>query len=188
VVVRVSRLAKALLWISLVVGIFVWLILVDLGVNAGRIHYGVSVMGGAHIGGMTEVEAAEYLERREVLLTSRQVVFGARELGEVSFYPYDVGWKGHPATTARVAMTIGRSGGPFAALGDRIDAWAGGIKLKWEGHANPVKVTAIIDKLAARAAGRGLTLNAPKFRSKIKRALVTWPRRPWYRIPIEDQD
>lgn len=193
-----SLRSKVLLGALVVGALLAYIVIVDLGVNAGRIHHGVTLVGGVDIGGMTEAEAAEILDERAALLSgsdgsdqcpeSSEVTFGAEGLSPVRFCPFEVGWRGAPSATAREAMAVGRENAPFGALLERARAWSGGVEIRWAGTAKPGKVTKIINKVEKQALARGLVLNRGKFRYKIKRAIVTWPRKPWYRIPLEDAD
>jgi hypothetical protein len=163
------------------VGVLVYVPIVDLGVSAGRIHHGVSVAG-VDVGGLTEPEAAEVLARRVELVGSEEVFFfgpGIRELVD----PVAIGWRPKPASSAQVAMEIGRKDGLLGALRDRWRGWFGGIELRWAGKPSSPKVRALVDDVERRARAQGYVLDRAKFRRKIKRGINTWPRRP-LRIPV----
>jgi hypothetical protein len=163
------------------VGVLVYVPIVDLGVSAGRIHHGVSVAG-VDVGGLTEPEAAEVLARRVELVGSEEVFFfgpGIRMLVD----PVAIGWRPKPAGSAEAAMRIGREGGLAGALADRWRGWFGGIELRWAGKPSSRKVRALVDEVERRARKLGYVLDRVKFRRKIKRGINTWPRRP-LRIPV----
>jgi hypothetical protein len=177
--------ARALLVASIATAVLVYLVIVELGVNAGRIHYRVSLVGGVDLGGLTEDEARAMLLRRAQLLSSGRIHFGAEGIGSVVFTPEQVGWRGGPLKTLDEAMGVGRDAGWLGALGERLQAWLFGVRLRWAKGADVRRVTEIIDRVEREANARGKVLNRPRFRSKIRRALVSWPRKRLYRIPVE---
>jgi hypothetical protein len=180
---HVSRIAKLVLAMGVLVAVAAYLVIVDLGVNAGRIHYGVSVED-VYVGGLTPPEAVARLTELGELLKTTTVQFSAPG-ASCPFIPEDLGWGPQPADTTKAAMDVGRAHAPFGALVDRLDSWLGGRRVGWAGAPNPVKVTRFIDDCEARASGAGLELDRGELRYKIRRAIVTWPRRLSFRLPLE---
>jgi hypothetical protein len=178
-----SSMAKPWIWLLGAAGIALYLVVVDLGVSAGRIHHGVEISG-VDLGGLTESEAAVLLTAHAEKMRLAPVVFFGPGIRE-SLTPRDVRWKPQPENTARAAMGIGRDGAPFGALADRVQGWLRGITLDWVGHAAPRKVTRFIDEIEARLAEEGLSVDRARFRFKIKRALRSWPRQA-LRIPVSE--
>ncbi|MGH2729845.1 MAG: hypothetical protein ACRDJI_04470 [Actinomycetota bacterium] len=177
----VSRTARAALGVTAAMGILAFLIVVELGVNAGRIHYGVSI-NEIDVGGLTEAEAAELLETRVGLVQFEPVVF-TTEFLEFSFVPADVGWRPRVLETTRAAMSLGRDDVPFGAVADRVRAWFSGVKIHWTGSPRAFQVGEMIDEWEREAEGVGLTIDRGRLRARIRRAIVTWPRRA-FKIPL----
>ncbi len=177
-----SRTAKAVVAVGLVLGLFVYLLLLDLGVNAGRIHYGVSV-GGFDLGGLTMTEAVEELAERGQELREAPVIL-TYEGFDCRFTPAELGWAPLQAETAELALDVGRAAAPFGALADRLRAWFGGVDLEWPDKPRRKAMRELIDECERQAEGLGLVLDRFKLRKRIRRAIVTWPRHPFV-IPIE---
>lgn len=183
--------------VALIVGVLLaligYLLIVELGVNAGRIHYGVEIRGGLEVGGMTPAEADEILKEQAQEMLAEEIVLGGEGIS-VSFYPQQpeflsddvlvAGWAPGREATIDAAMAVGREGGPLTALLDRWGAWVRGVKVGWKGHARAFRVTKIIDRVEALGEREGLTLDRAALRLKIRRALNSWPRQPFYRIPF----
>jgi hypothetical protein len=163
------------------VGLALYLVIVDLGVSAGLVHHGVRV-DGVELGGLTEVQAARLLERRVLELRNAPVTFRAPDMA-FTLDPNEIRWQPQPLKSAHTAMAVGRSGGPLHSLAERFHGWFGGVKLDWFGTPNGHKVGTFIDRVEARARRLGFELRRYKLRRKVRRGLNTWPRRP-LRIPV----
>jgi hypothetical protein len=179
---RVLR-AKTVLRVTVVAGVLLYLVVVDLGLNAGLVHRGVTLRGELVLGGLTKEEAESRLVGRAGLLETNPVAFGAEGIDTVWLYPADIGWRFRPLATAHEAMDVGREG-VIEAISERARAWAGGVKLAWAGRPKTGKMTTLIDSIDGHAAAAGLELDRAKLRGKIKRILGSWPRQGWYRIPV----
>ena len=176
------------------VALLAYLVVVDLGMYAGRVHRGVNVAG-FDVGGLTEIEAFEALRERQALLAETPVVFispgfDCRALPAVpeglddADVP-DLGWSPQPVNTAADAMEIGR-GGIFSGLRERFDAWFGGVRIGWAGTVDPAKVDEFLDYCEKNAAVVNATVDRPKLRYRIRRAIVTYPRGPIdFKVPLE---
>lgn len=190
---KLSRLAKILLFAAVVVSVLAYLVIVDLGINAGRIHYGVEVEGGLDIGGMTAAEADDVLEARADAMARAPITLAAEGIS-VSFYPrlpvtapddeLGVGWFANRPETIAAALDVGRDGGPLRAVLDRATAWVAGVKVAWKGRPTAFKVSRLLDVIENRADQRGYELDRTRLRIKIRRVLNTWPRKDFYRIPL----
>jgi hypothetical protein len=182
--VKLSVPARIALALIAVIGLLTYLILVDLGVNAGRIHHGVWV-DGVDVGGLTESEAVDELKlRAREIFEGPGVTFGLED----SSFTYrisaqEVGWVPQSGAAADAAMNVGRNDAPFGALGDRIRAYFGRERIQW-GSTDADFVTGVLDDLESLLAGRGLRLDRAKMRYKIRNAILR-PQRTW-RIPILD--
>lgn len=177
-----STRAKVLLTIVLLIGLVVWMVLLDFGINAGRIHYGVHVRG-TTVGGMTIEEAMDVLQERGEELKSKPVVLSAEGMN-CSFIPDEIGWRPKPKSTAEAARDVGFTGGVLDALGDRVSAWFNGVRVDWVDTPNVRKVTAVIDDCEKQAEALNFELDRYKLRRLMRRAIVTWPRRI-FQIPVD---
>jgi hypothetical protein len=180
--VNLSTRAKALVGIGLVIGLVVWVVLLDYGINAGRIHYGVHVRG-TDVGGMTLEEAIDVLQDRGKELRFEPVVMSAEGI-ECNFIPDEVGWRLKPKSTAEAARDVGFRGGLSTSLRERLKAWFTGVRVDWIDTPNSEKVTAVIDDCEEQAKALHLELDRYKLRLLIRRAIVTWPRRI-FQVPVE---
>ncbi|CAN5714549.1 hypothetical protein BH18ACT15_BH18ACT15_09770 [soil metagenome] len=172
---------KALLAALGAAGLLLYAVVVDLGVNAGRIHYGVSVDGVA-VGGMTKDKAERVLKRAARGLRTKELTFHRR--GAVfHLEAKDVGWRPHPSRSAAAAMGVGRSGGIVSAAESRLEAWTG-FKLPWSGKPKSARVARLVDEWSAKAARRGLAVDRGRLRFQLRRAIRRMPK-DRYRIPLE---
>ena len=172
---RLSGFARFVIVVAVVLGAALYLLLVDLGVNAGRIHRGVYVED-VYVGGLTVTEANRLLRGRGKQLQEEPVVF-TTEGFDCRFLPVEVGWGPQPFDTARRAMDVGRTGGVAGVVVDRLDAWVGGVEVSWAGSVRPELVDEIIASCNEQARALGLELDETEFRRAVERAIVSWPRR-----------
>jgi hypothetical protein len=179
----VSRGYRIALGCAAVFGLAIYLLIVDLGISAGRIHHGVSVQG-IDLGGLTEDEAERVLEKRALSLRERTVRFGREGLPLLRFVPKDLRWRPRYRLTAQAAMEVGREDSPFGAVWDRLRGWFGGVPIEWEGSARAGRVDALLDRWEDVARGRGVRLNRPLLRYKIKRVLKFRPPQTLYQVPL----
>ena len=188
---KLSRLAKATLTVGAIVVLLGFVLIVDLGVNAGRIHYGVEIRGGLEVGGLTRAEANEVLLDRTEEMRYEPIVLGGKGI-TVRFYPnlregadgFAVGWQPRRGETIQAALDVGREDAPFGALVDRWRAWVTGVTVPLQGRPFAPKVTKLIDSIERKGEARGYELDRPRLRFKIRRVLNRWPRRSFYRIPF----
>lgn len=150
-----------------------YLLILDLGVHAGRVHRGVHV-GGFDIGGLTEQEAGAVLTDRQEFLEGMPVVLVANGF-DCRTLPEDVGWDPKPFNTAGAAMEVGRSG-LWSGLVERIEGWFGGVKVGWAGTVDPSEVDDFLEYCQENADVLGVEVDRAKLRYRLRRAIVTWPR------------
>lgn len=194
----ITRLSKTVLISAGVLALLSWLVIVELGVNAGKIHYGVALRKDFSMGGMTRSEAFGALKERADDMLYEPVVLGAEGIGPINVYPREpvdvdadkevraVGWNPRYTRTLDALMAVGRNDGPISSLSDRFVAYFGGVEVPWQGAPLVGKVTKlVIDPIEELAEKQGLTVDRGELRAKLRRALNEWPRRPFYRIPIE---
>lgn len=156
------------------IGALGYVLLVDLGVSAGRIHHGVTVAG-VDLGGLTASEAVTRLQQRAREIKDAPIVLTGGGM-ELSLFPTELEWRPRPDRSAARAMRVGRDDAPFGALVDRTRAWFGGIDLDWAGRADPKLVLEVVDEVEQRVAEMGRRLNRGLLRFRIRNAITTWPR------------
>ncbi len=178
---KLSPLAKGVFVLAVLLGLCLYAVVVDFGVNAGRIHHGVSV-DAVDVGGLTLLEAAHALDERAARLARLPVVFEVQGFTK-ALTPEEVGWNPSSFRNAQLAMAVGRTGGPLVALRDRIDAWVRGIEIPWRGGPDARKVTALLHEWDREARRAGLEIRRGLLRYRIRKALNTWPRRK-FTIPV----
>jgi hypothetical protein len=178
--VNLSRPARILIVSFVIVGALGYAVVVEFGLTAGRVHEGVDVEG-VDLGGMTLTDAADALEKRGELLRTEPIIFTAEGMTRC-LIPYELGWGPQSFATAEAAMDVGRKGG-LSVLGDRMRAWLWGVQVDWVGRPSWHSVTDLLDEWERQAEASGFELRRFLLRKRIRRAIVTWPRRP-YEIPL----
>jgi hypothetical protein len=178
--VNLSRPARILIVSFVIVGALGYAVVVEFGLTAGRVHEGVDVEG-LDLGGMTLTDAADALEKRGELLRTEPIIFTAEGMTRC-LIPYELGWGPQSFATAEAAMDVGRKGG-LSVLGDRMRAWLWGVQVDWVGRPSWHSVTDLLDEWERQAEASGFELRRFLLRKRIRRAIVTWPRRP-YEIPL----
>lgn len=179
---QLSAPTKTVLVLVLVAGLAAYALLVEFAVNAGRIHHGVDVQG-VDVGGLNHAEAQAVLEERGDEMKSSPIVFTIEGF-DCRFTPADLGWGPQAFDTAAAAMEVGREGGPWKALRDRLRAWGDGVTIDWAGSTDPARVGRRLNRCERLAESRGVDIDRPRLRYLIKRAVVSWPRDP-YPLPVE---
>lgn len=179
---NLSARAKVLIGFGVVIAVVVWLVLLDYGLNAGRIHYGVHVRG-VDVGGMTLVEAKDVLDQEADKLIEEPVVISAEGI-QCNFEPRALGWRPRSMKTAHAARVVGFRGSVVTDLRERLQTWFTGVEIDWVGEPKPRKVTALIDDCEAQAEALGVTVDRDRLRRLVSRSIVTWPR-SMFEVPIE---
>jgi hypothetical protein len=165
-----------------VLGIAVFLVILDLGINAGQIHYGVRI-DHLNLGGLTEVEAVDLLDRRGQEMLQTPVRFSSDGV-QCTFLPEDAGWSPHVHRTVAAALKVGRQGSLLHAGDRRIRAWLGGVNIHWPDKPNRHRVAGILDRCERLARSAGFEIARWRMRLMIRQALREWPR-PTFRIPLK---
>lgn len=176
-----SGRAKIGLAIASLIGVVIYLIVVDYGVNAGRIHHGVHVRD-IDVGGLTQDEATIRLAAAAEDLQQQPVIF-TREGFDCNFEPAETGWDPRPRDTATSAYRVGRGTSWFAALATRMKAWVAGATIDWNDTIEKHAVTKLIDMCEERASGLGYEIRRWILRQRIREAIKTWPRKP-FNVPV----
>ena len=176
---------KIVIALATLLGLTLFLVVVDFGVNAGKIHHGVSVRD-IDVGGLTKDEAAVLLEEEGEKLASSPVIL-TREGMSCNFVPTELGWDPRPNDTAVAAYRVGRGIEWAAALGNRVKAWVAGATVDWSDELDTQAVSELIDYCERQADGLGYELRRYRLREKIREAIKTWPRSP-VTIPIAKED
>lgn len=176
-----SRRAKIGFALATLLGLVAYLVVVDYGLNAGRIHRGVNVRG-IDVGGLTRFEAEDILEAEGEKLAERPVIL-TREGMSCNFLPTELGWDPRPSATAAAAYRVGRGVSWPAAIGNRIKAWVAGARIDWNDVLDRNAVSALLDECEVQAEGLGYEIRRMKLRELIREAIKQWPRLP-VTIPI----
>jgi hypothetical protein len=177
----ISVRARFVLGIAVLVVVTAYVVVVDLGVNAGRIHRGVSV-GTIDVGGMTQSEAADRLQAIGREMRDEPITF---EVGSLVFEisPADLKWRPSAGRMARRAMMVGREGGLAHAASERWRAWFGGVQLMWSGAGGGL-VDQKIQELGEELDASGYDLDEEAMARALERAIWDWPRRDSYEVPL----
>lgn len=173
--------ARILLAVAGVLALGAYLVVVELGMSAGRIHHGVEVAG-LDVGGLTFAEAEDYLAREGRKLEQQPIVFIANGF-DCRDIPGRLGWGPQPYDTAAAALEVGR-GDLFSAVRERVEAWFGGVRIGWAGKPDPRRVGRFLNYCEDNAAAAGAQIDRPKLRYRLRRAIETWPRRELFKIPL----
>ena len=172
---------KTFLIAGTLLGGLVFFLIVEFGINAGRVHHGVTVAG-HDVGGVTITELQDELTERADMLKSVPVCF-ERDLIELCLHPEEIGWRPEPHATADVAYEVGRVGSLWDVLSERAAAWVNGVNVQWEGGPNAGRVGRVLNRWERIFSARGEELKRGVMRYRIRRAIVTYPRET-FRIPL----
>lgn len=175
-----SARSKFGLAVATLIGIAAYLIIVDYGINAGRIHHGVNVRG-IDVGGLTKEEAAELLEERGEAFAVSPIVL-TQEGFSCNFVPSELEWDARPFETAVAAYRVGRGESWFAALGARAKAWVTGATIPWNDRVDGHEMRVLLDRCEREATALGYEMRRYRLRQLI-RAAITSPRSP-VTIPV----
>jgi hypothetical protein len=180
--VTLSARAKFFIALGTILGIGVYLVVLDFGINAGRIHHGVYVRD-IDVGGLTQQEAFGILNEEGQRLEAEPVIL-TREGTDCRFSPVDdLGWDPRAFDTAVSAYKVGRGVDWFKALLTRVKAWVAGATIDWTDTADPALVSEFLDWCEERVESVGYELRRFKLRRGLLDMIKTWPRRP-FEIPI----
>ena len=180
-----SLRAKILLALAALAGIVLYLVVLDLGLNAGRIHHGVHVRY-LDVGGLTKDQAADVLEEESRRLSEAPVIL-TREGMSCNFAPTELGWDPRPSDTAVAAYRVGRGVDWLSALGNRIKAWVAGATIDWNDRLDRDAVSELLDYCEEQGEALGYDVRRYRLRVRIREAIKTWPRGP-VNIPISRTD
>ena len=180
---QLSPLTKLAIGLFVLAGLVAYLVVVELGVNAGVIHYGVRVRD-VQLGGLTPDEAAARLDERAEQLMAAPIVLSAEGI-DLRLYPSEIGWQPRVPETVDAAMEVGRAGGLGKAVRDRLQAWWKGVRVHWPAGAKALKVEPFVDDVEEQAEALGYSTVRWKIRRKIRKAILQWPREI-VPIPLEE--
>jgi hypothetical protein len=143
-----------------------YLIVLDLGLYAGRVHRGMSVAG-HDVGGLTFPELVDDLEERQAELMDRTFTVTTDGASE-SVTPEQLGWNPQPFATALALFELGR-GDALTAAGDRLQGWFGGVDVDWAGGVRSSRVGRLIVRLEAN----GVDVDDAAVREIVRRAVAS---------------
>jgi len=178
-----SRTAKASIAGATALCLVLFVIVVDLGINAGVVHHGITVSG-LDVGGLTLEETQSALQDHRARMRRAEVCFSGPDF-EDCLLPEDFGWfpsEERIKTVALEAFDVGRTGGPLTALRARLRAWSGDVKLSLPHAVQPLRVSDVIDEWERNLIESDLRLDREEARARIKDALAAWPRST-FRLP-----
>lgn len=176
-------MVKAGLVVGGLVFLLLFLIVVDLGVNAGRIHYGVSVAG-RDLGGKTRSQATEILEARSKEISLQPILLTAEGLN-VGIDADGLGWEPNVPATRRIAYDVGRRNAPFGAVADRVGCWLWGKRVDFVGKWDRETLKEKFDEWDKRLTALGKPLDREKLRTILAEAIARGETGP-YEFPVED--
>ncbi len=179
---RVTTSTKTLLIAGAVLGGLIFLLIVEFGISAGRVHHGVTVAG-HNVGGLAFAELQDELAKRAQTLNNEPVCF-VRDVLRLCISPEDVGWRPETRATADSAYRVGRADSPWASLSERTSAWVGGVNVQWEGSPDAGRVGRVLERWETIFDARDLQLKRGIMRYRIRRAIITYPRET-FRIPLQ---
>ena len=180
---KFSPLAKIGLAFGALVAFLLFLIVVDLGVNAGRIHYGVSVAG-VDLGGMTRVEATRELTAKAKELDEQVILLTAEGLND-GIQPSQLGWEPKVPITVRNAYDVGREDAPFGALSDRVGSWLWGTKVDLSGSFDRELLHDQIVEWDERLSGFGRPIDRQALRALLRKAVAEGDTGP-FDFPVRE--
>jgi hypothetical protein len=164
---KLSSRARVIAGLLTLLSILVYLVIVDLGLFAGKVHRGVTVEGYG-VGGLSFPELVDGLEDRRDDLRSREIVFASDGFTDV-VTGADLGWDPHVFDTARTTYAIGRTG-VVAAAEQRLRAWFGEVSVSWEDGVPHERLGRLIARWEREA---GIDVDAPAARELIRSAIGT---------------
>jgi hypothetical protein len=179
---QLSLKARIVLSAVAAVGISAYLVVADLGINAGLIHSGVSV-GVVDVGRMTESEAFQALQEAGAEMAASPVAFTTDGLPLYSWVPAELGWRPQPTLIVTKAMKVGRRNALTRSLQERWSGYFGGVTIKWD-RPKGWRVQRVIDEVSADASLIGLDVDEAKMALMIRHAVRAWPRKDFYQIPL----
>ena len=178
---KLSGRTKLVGVLFVLLAILAYAALMELAINAGTVHHGVSVQG-FDIGGLSRADAEAALGDRGEEMQQEPMRFVAEGFYCV-FTPEMVGWGPQEFETADLAMGIGRDGGAMEALGDRWRAWTSGVEIAWTDRPNARLMGRELARCEKDAEALGYEIDRPRLRFLVKRTITTWPREP-VEIPL----
>jgi len=180
---KLSARAKLIGGLFVVAALLAYAALVEVAINAGKVHHGVSVQG-FDIGGLSRADAESALGERGEEMQEEPMLFVAEGF-DCRFTPAMVGWGPQEFETAEAAMQVGRGQGLLDSLKERWTAWTSGVDITWSDRPNARLMGRQLARCEKTARGLGYALDRPRLRFLVKRAITTWPREP-VEIPLED--
>jgi hypothetical protein len=157
----------------------VYVVIVDLGLFAGKVHRGVTVAG-YDVGGLSFPELVDALEGRRDDLLTREIVFTTDGFSDV-VTGADLGWDPHVFDTARATYAVGRTGVIDSAV-RRLRAWFGEVSVSWENGIRRERLGRLIARWEREA---GVDVDDGPARRLIRTAIGAGAA-DVYEIPIAD--
>jgi hypothetical protein len=179
---QLSPAARLILAAVATLGICAYLAIADLGMNAGLIHWGVSV-GSVDIGRMTGGEAFQALQDEGAEMAATPVVFTTDGLPLYSWLPDELGWRPQASLLVERALKVGRRHALTTSISERWSGYFGGVTIKWD-RPKGWRVARAVDDVSADAALINLDVDEAKMTRMLRHAVRSWPRKELYQIPL----
>jgi hypothetical protein len=179
---QLSLSARLVLTALASLGICAYLVIADLGMNAGLIHWGVSV-GEVDVGRMTGGEAFDALQNAGTEMAATPVVFTTDGLPLYSWLPDELGWRPQAPLLVERALKVGRRHALTTSISERWSGYFGGVTIKWD-RPKGWRVTRAVDDISADAALINLDVDETKLARMLRHAVRSWPRKELYQIPL----
>lgn len=174
---QLSTRARVAVGLAAVVALGAYLVIVDLGLFAGKVHRGVTVEG-HEVEGLSFPELVDELSRRRDELRRRELVFTADGYRD-KVTGAELGFNPQPFDTARATYTVGR-GAIIASARQRLRGWFGEVAVEWQGGVRSNLVGRIIARWEREA---GIDVDASAAREMIRTAIATGAR-DTFEIPL----
>ncbi len=139
--------------LGIAVGLLVLVVVftgLDVALSAGSIHPGVAA-GGVPLGGMSRAEAIEAIRSHAEPLLAEPVTLGVED-ESWAVEAASVGATVDATTVADAAYAVGRDGGFFDRVGQRLRAWVGAVRLPVDVTADDELMGAFLDEVSAAVA------------------------------------
>ena len=132
--------------IIIVSAIFAVLVAADYTINSGRIYRGVEV-GNVALGGMTPAEAKKVVEERATGALEKIEFTGPEQYTRTS---REMGLRFNVGATVDEAYAVGREGNVLERLGERANAFVGGVTIPPDVDYRPEKTRVEVEEIASQ--------------------------------------
>jgi hypothetical protein len=179
---HLSLPARLILLLVAALSVCAYLVIADIGVNAGLVHHGVRV-GHVDIGRMTDGEALDAVESAGEQMAETPIVFTADGFQMYSWTPAELGWQPRATLMVERALKVGRRESVGRSVWERVRSYFGGLTVRWE-RPKGWRVERAIADVAGDGFLLGREVDTERMARMIRHAVRSWPRREFYEIPL----